>query len=133
MTVLGRKVPLNWRRESIFDIYELALGLFLFVSPWLFAYAKTTIRLETWLSSAAVVAISMAALVAFSEWEEWLSLLLGVWLIVAPWVLGFAHSTPMHVSIAVGIVIVYLALLDLWVIHYFSPPRPGPEDTDRPM
>ena len=31
---------LKWRRESVLDIYNLVLALFLFITPWLFAYAN---------------------------------------------------------------------------------------------
>jgi len=108
----------RWRRETIIDVYQLALGLLLFVSPWLFAYSRSTVRIETWGIGLAVIALSIGAIVAFSEWEEWLNVFLGAWLIAAPWILGFLHTAAMHVSIGVGLVIAYLALLDLWLIHY---------------
>ncbi len=115
----------GWRRESIIDVYELALGMFLFVSPWLFKFAHAA-TLETWMGSAAVIATSVAAIVAFSKWEEWFNALLGVWLIVSPWILGFAHTTAMHVSIGVGVVVTYLALLELYLLRF-------PEDIGAPM
>ena len=31
--------PMRWRRETILDVYNLALGVFLLVAPWLFSYA----------------------------------------------------------------------------------------------
>jgi len=120
----GHRPFLRWRRESIIDVYQIALGLFLFTSPWLFAYARNVSRIDAWSVSLAIIAISVAALIAFSDWEEWINLLLGLWLIVAPWLLGFAHTTAMHVSIGVGLVVAYLALLDLWLIHY-EPDRPA--------
>ena len=42
---------------------------------------------------------------------------LGLWLIAAPWILGFAHASAMHVSIAMGVAITFFALLELWVVH----------------
>jgi hypothetical protein len=66
---------MGWRRESA--LYTASFGLFLFVSPWLFAYASEVARIDVWAGSAAVVAISIAAIVAFSDWEEWLNVLLG--------------------------------------------------------
>ncbi|WP_246791345.1 SPW repeat protein [Bradyrhizobium commune] len=42
---------------------------------------------------------------------------MGVWLIASPWLLGFPHTRAMHLSIGFGIVIVLLALLDLF-LHY---------------
>lgn len=113
-TTAGRP---HWRRESIIDVYQLVLGVFLFLSPWLFAYTRSASRIDAWAGGGGVIAVSLAALVAFSQWEEWLNLLLGVCLVAAPWVLGFVHTTAMHISIGVGLVIAYLALLDLWLIH----------------
>jgi hypothetical protein len=123
---------MRWRRESIIDIYELVLGLFLLASPWLFAFAQETPKIETWAVGAAVVVTSLAATIVFSEWEEWVNAALGVWLIMAPWLLGFAHTRAMVVSIGVGAVLAYLSLLELWLLHYgedlVAQPthRPGP-------
>jgi hypothetical protein len=107
----------RWRRESVLDVYQFMLGLFLFLSPWLFVYARKLSEVDAWASGLAVVLISIAAILAFTEWEEWLNLLLGFWLMLAPWILGFAH-TAAYVSIGVGIAIAYVALLDIWWIHY---------------
>lgn len=118
---------IKWRRESILDVYQMALGLFLFLSPWLFAFPHSVSRVDDWMIGLAVVAVGIAATMAFSEWDEWINLLLGVWLVIAPWVLGFIYPTATHISVAVGLVIAYLALLDLWLIHY--PPDNGREVT----
>src|SRR3978361_1669076 len=85
----SRGTAMKFHRASPLDCYTGALGLFLFASPWLFAYASEKARIEIWASGAAVAAISVAAIIAFSNWEEWLNLLLGIWLITSPWVLGF--------------------------------------------
>jgi hypothetical protein len=109
---------MRWRRESALDFYTAAFGLFLFVSPWLFAYANDKARLDLWASGAAIAVISIAAIIAFSNWEEWLNFLLGCWLIASPWVLGFAHTKAMHVSIALGAMVAFLAALELWLVNY---------------
>jgi uncharacterized membrane protein len=109
---------MKWRRESALDFYTAAFGLFLFVSPWLFAYAHETARLDLWASGAAVAAISIGAIVAFSKWEEWLNLLLGFWLIGSPWVLGFTHTKAMHVGIALGALVAFMAALELWLVNF---------------
>jgi SPW repeat len=106
------------RHDYILDVYNLLLALFLFVSPWLFAYASRVARIDVWACGALIAVVSLAAIVAFSDWEEWLNLLLGIWMVVAPWVLGFGHTRAMHVSIGAGVVIAYLAGLELWLNHY---------------
>ncbi len=107
----------KWRRERVLDFYNLLLATVLFASPWLFARASGTAAVDIWASSAAIVAISLAALVGFSIWEEWANLLLGIWLIVSPWALGFTHSSPMHVSIGIGAAVVFFSALELWLLY----------------
>jgi hypothetical protein len=109
---------MTFRRVSALDGYAAAFGLFLFVSPWLFAFVSERVRIEVWAAGAAIVAISIAAIVAFSEWDEWLNLLLGVWLVISPWVIGFLHTRAMHVSILIGAMVAFLAALELWLTHY---------------
>lgn len=107
----------TWRRESVLDLYTLIVGLFLFASPWLFAFGNENARIDIWASSALVAATSIIAIVMFSDWEEWLNLLLGFWLIVSPWLLGFAHTKAMHISIGAGIVVTFMAALELWLVN----------------
>jgi SPW repeat len=111
------------RRELVLDVYILSVGLFLAISPLLVAYVHRVASADIWVSGAIVVALSMAAIVAFSEWEEWLNLALGGWLIASPWILGFAHTKAMHIAIGGGVIIMYLAALELWLIHYYDQPK----------
>lgn len=119
---------MKFRRISALDFYAAAFGLFLFASPWLFAYVSETVRVEIWASGAAIAAIAIAAIVAFSDWEEWLNLLLGIWLVISPWVLGFVHTRAMHVSILIGAMVAFIAGLELWLTHY--EPNYGSERSD---
>ncbi len=104
------------RRETILDVYNVVLALFLFIAPWLFAFGNEYARIDLWASSAAIVAVSVAAIVVFSIWEEWLIAALCVWLVVSPWVLGFAHTRAMHYSIAIGAAVTLIALTEILVI-----------------
>jgi len=90
------------RRESALDLYTLACGAFLLIAPWLFGFVRPSGRLDAELVGLAVIVLSVAAIFAFADWEEWLKVLLGLWLIAAPWILGFAHTSAMHVSIGHG-------------------------------
>lgn len=109
---------IRWQEWSVLDAYKLALGLFLFFAPWMFGFVYQPARLDTWAIGVLLVAASMAALVAFAEWEEWVMLILGFWLAASPWALGFPHAAAMKINIGVGLVVAYLAALELWVIHY---------------
>jgi hypothetical protein len=107
----------KWRAESVLDLYNLLLAIVLFTAPWFFAHASRTAVVDLRLSSAAIIILSLAAITAFSTWEEWVNLLLGLWLVVSPWLLGFAHTRAMHYSIAIGATIAFFAALDLWLSY----------------
>jgi hypothetical protein len=114
----------NPRQNAVLEIYQLVLAIFLFISPWLFAFANGKLRIDTWVSAALVAVISLLALIAFRDWKEWIACILGLWIAVSPWVLGFQHTVAMFINLAVGLSIAYLALLDLWLTHY----GPSPEN-----
>jgi SPW repeat len=105
----------KWRSESVLDLYNLVLAAVLFAAPWFFAHASRTAGMDLRLSSAAIIILSLAAIVAFSTWEEWINLVLGLWLVVSPWLLGFAHTRAMHFSIVIGAAIAFFAALELWL------------------
>jgi len=111
----------RWRPIAILDVYSLLIAVFLFASPWLFAYANKAAQIDLWASSVLVGLASAVAVATLSNWEEWLNLSLGVWLMLAPWVLGFPHARAMHMSVVVGGVVAYLAGLRLWLTHYQNP------------
>lgn len=104
-------------RETAPDVYNLFLAAVLFLSPWLFKLTNSQGRIDLWVTSAIIVILSLAAIIAYRDWEEWINVLMGVWLIASPWLLGFPHTRAMHLSIGFGVVIVLLALLDLF-LHY---------------
>jgi len=107
----------KWHRETVLDLYNLLLAALLFVSPWLFRLTNGSGKMDLWATGAAIALISLAAMIAYKDWEEWANFLLGLWLIASPWLLGFAHTSAMHFSIGIGIVIAFLAVLDL-SLHY---------------
>jgi SPW repeat len=106
------------RREAILDLYNLGLGALLFVSPWLFAFAHGTPGADAWLGGTVIAALSLAVLMVYAEWEEWITLAAGLWMMLSPFVLGFTHTKAMHVIIGIGFVVTFLAALDLWLVHY---------------
>jgi hypothetical protein len=73
---------------------------------------------NAWIVGAAIALIAFGALFAFREWEEWVNLALGVWAILAPWLLGFATVTAaMYAHVIIGLIVGVLAALDLWMIR----------------
>src|SRR5579859_5186669 len=107
----------SWRRESALDLYNVVLAMVLFVAPWLFKLTSGTARVDFWVCSAAVLAISLVAIFAYANWEEWVNLLFGIWIVASPWVLGFSHMRAMHFALGLGMLIAFMALLELWLMY----------------
>ena len=76
------------------------IGIWLIVSPWVLRFGSTT-RPEstmTWnfvLSGGVALILAIAALTAYRMWEEWVDVVLGLWLIASPWVLNFHTVRPL--------------------------------------
>jgi hypothetical protein len=113
------------RKEYPLDVYKLGLGVFIFLSPWLFALTYGPARVESVIIGGALALVSLAALVAFADWEEWTALTMGVWLVVSPWLLGFPNAAGMKVHIGAGLLVAYLAGLELWLVHYDGQAKTG--------
>ena len=77
-----------------------------------------------WVVAGVVIAVlAVAALAAFAVWEEWLNLIVGLWTLIAPWVLGFqVNRTAMTVHVVVGILVAVLAAIEIWIMSQ-NPPR----------
>jgi hypothetical protein len=109
-----------WRSGAIIDVYNVMLGVALAVSPWLFGFSRGAVRADFWIGATVVVVVSLLAIIAYAEWEEWINIAAGSWLVASPWVLGFPHTHAMHLVIGIGFLVAYDAALKLWVVrtHY---------------
>jgi hypothetical protein len=78
----------NWQ-----DWVNLILAAWLFISPWVLGFAhQQRPSWNAWIVGIVVVVLSIAALTQLQLWEEWVNLLLGAWLFISPWALGFSGS-----------------------------------------
>lgn len=93
------------------DWMSFTLGLWLAVSPWLAGYADN----EAATANAAFVGLLLALASHFEATfdqlgTEWLLLAAGLWLVLAPFVLGFSvHRVASTNSICVGALVAVLA------------------------
>jgi len=102
--------------RTAFDIVNIVAGLGLLLSPWYLGYAAETYAAwNAWIVGAAVTLIAVAALFAFHQVEEWANVALGLWAVIAPWILGFsAVVSAMWVHVIIGLVVAVLAAVRLW-------------------
>ena len=112
----------QWSNAKLCDVGNLILGGILFISPWLFSLPAGVELRNAFISGIVIVVLSIAALAAFAVWEEWLNLIVGLWLIVSPWVLKFQGTHAMWVDIVIGIIVAVLAAIELWMMSQ-TPPR----------
>jgi hypothetical protein len=103
------------------------LGLLLQISPWLFGFS--TVDAAAWsagISGIVVTVMSFAAFIYLREWKEWVCLTMGGFLIVSPWLLGFAQiASAAWTHIVIGLLVTALAAVEVWRLHGAPPARPA--------
>lgn len=90
------------------DWANMVFGMLLFFSPWAFGYFETALiaTWNAWILGVAVFIVAVSVLYQFKIWEEWVNLVLGAWLILAPFALGFTDTAfAMWTHIALGLLI----------------------------
>jgi hypothetical protein len=118
MTNFVKKTTGSWQ-----DGVCLLLGVWLFFSPWVLGFVG--LQMAFWnalLFGAIIAALAFAAIVEFRDWEEWIDMAIGAWLVVSPWVLGFAAMRSVVVGgdyaatwnfVATGVLTIALAAWSL--------------------
>ena len=103
-------------RMKLQDWANLVLAVCLFLSPWVLGYALEAAQSwNAWIVGVVLGALAIAALSVFAEWEEWVNLVLGAWLIVSPWVLGFAADrNAVWTDVVIGLLVAVMALWAVW-------------------
>ena len=98
------------------DMATLFLGFVLMISPWIVSQTTSGDAI----ANAGIIGFFLILLAGFEmsrlhRWEEVATLLLGLWMIVSPYVLGYDALTPLaNVHHAIGALVSVLAVLQLW-------------------
>lgn len=94
------------------DPAALMLGLWMAASPWALGFeAEMNPTWNAVLVGILVTIVALFALFGVRAWQEWANVVLGVWLVVSPWMVGFSALVPaMWNAVIVGAVIAVLAL-----------------------
>ena len=76
------------------DWVILTLGVWLFFAPFFMGYGSITgvAAWDSYLIGGAAAVFAVSALWSPEKWEEWVNMALGLWLVIAPFVLGFYAS-----------------------------------------
>jgi hypothetical protein len=110
--------PKQWE-----DWANLVLGIWLCASPWVLQLAgdEMIVTQNAVLVGFLLIVTETVTLVSFRVWEEWANVVLGAWLVVSPWVLGITALVPMANFVIVGLVVLVLALYEIWDVHRAHP------------
>jgi len=85
------------------DWANLALAIWLFISPWVLRFslaagagvvngpdvAVSHAAWNAWVLGVIVFLVALSALASLQIWQEYWNLVLGAWIFAAPWALGF--------------------------------------------
>jgi hypothetical protein len=101
--------PKQWQ-----DWSSWALGIWLLLSPWtLFFEFEPTAMHNALVIGTLIIVAEVVELSIFRDWEEWINVGLGIWLLISPWALGIASSAARLNFVIVGALVVALALYEI--------------------
>lgn len=112
-------LPKRWQ-----DKLSLALGIWMLLSPFILISPYSPIQFDmatghSFLMGIAIVLVAGTALYRLYLWEEWVGAVLGLWLIISPFILGFSDVTAvMYNHVIVGLII---AADSIWVLFQHPP------------
>jgi|SRR5262245_19057553 len=102
------KVHRTWE-----DWVCIALGVVILLSPW-----QADHHLVMWnavIVGALVIAISALELSGLQRWEEGVGIICGLWLIMSPFVFGYADAGMLRYwHFALGAAVALLQAIELW-------------------
>ncbi len=115
---MGSSLPA--REKNVQDCINLVCAVLLFVSPWALRFSGDLVAARTaWVGGIVIGVMAIAALVQFAEWEEWVTLVVGLAVAIAPWVLGFAAiHYALAACVVLGVIVALASISEIWVVHH---------------
>ena len=102
------------RHQSWEDIVNIVLGaLIVFAPQFTGMAANRTALMSAGIAGILIVALSVLELVILRRWEEIITFLLGCWVVVSPFVLGYGGALRgWHVVL--GAIVAIIAAAEMW-------------------
>jgi SPW repeat len=89
---------------------NVLLGIWVIVSPFVLNYRVPRVVWSDVVAGALVLVIALVRASTHQQGWSWINLVLGIWIIISPFVLGFLSEAEMWNNIALGIIIGAIAL-----------------------
>lgn len=97
------------------DWLGMGLGALTVFSPWALGADDLLIAVNALLVGVLIYSVSALELRMVEIWEDWLNLLLGLWLLASPWSLEYSELSALAAShYALGGLVAALAMFELW-------------------
>lgn len=74
------------------DWLTLLIGIWIFITPWIFGFARTDFAWSPFIMGALVFIFSIWAVVNRRIVAEGINLIIAIWIFISPWILGFSHT-----------------------------------------
>lgn len=102
------------------DKLALGIGAALFVSPWVLQYTDLVGATENaWLCGVVIMGVAVAAILTFTRWQHWHGLILGLWIVITPWVLDFAAAIePTIAHVLLGGLLLVCEGWEIWDVRH---------------
>jgi hypothetical protein len=116
-----------WTRWQ--DWVTALVGIWLFISPWVLSTTGSAdAARNAWIIGAAIFIVALIALgTPNNPTAEWINVVLGVWLFISPWVLGYTGVKDGSWNAWIfGVVTVILAL---WALQLRREVARGPQQS----
>lgn len=96
------------------DVASMILGLVVLVAPVVMGAPESVlVNISTGAIGVFIVMLGALELISLRRWEEWLEMLCGAWLVIAPYALGYGGATR-TLHMVVGALVFLLAAIELW-------------------
>jgi uncharacterized membrane protein HdeD (DUF308 family) len=117
---MANGASLRGGEKNVQDWINLICGVLLFISPWVLRFSGDVMAARTaWVGGVIIFLMGVAALAQFAEWEEWVALVVGVLVVISPWILGFAAiHAAMWTCVVLGIIVVLSSISELWAVRH---------------
>lgn len=113
MTATEFSLPKQWE-----DWCNWLLGIWLCLSPWVLQFSLEPTAMRTAVITGILIILAeVVTLSIFRSWEEWINVVLGIWLLACPWILGISDATPRTNFVIVGLLVLALALYEVWDVR----------------